>query len=137
MTNDDLLQTSETPAIAPGFVGVRVTLSPATAQRGPLDLVGVFQLPTEQAEAIDENPHRALVVVLASAEGTALATPFRRRIFFPEDVRPNGPLLLGFFRVRLVDARHALPEGQHWVTASLGEHISNVVTFTGPLAPEE
>jgi hypothetical protein len=52
MSNDDLSLTRDTPAIAADFVGVKVALSPASAVRGPLALVGVFQLSPAQADAL-------------------------------------------------------------------------------------
>ena len=132
MSDNDLSPPRDTPAIAADFVGVKVALSPASAVHGPLALVGVFQLLAAQADAIDQHPHRALVVALASAAGTMVATPLRQHVFFPHDVRRASSLVRGYFRIDLVDPGEVVPEGQFWVTVSLGEHLSNVVGFTGP-----
>jgi hypothetical protein len=53
-------------------------------------------------------------------------------VFFPHDVRRASSLVRGYFRIDLVDPGEVVPEGQFWVTVSLGEHLSNVVGFTGP-----
>ena len=132
MSNNDLSPTRDTPAIAADFVGVKVALSPASAVRGPLALVGVFQLSAAQADAIDQYPHRALVVALASTAGTMVATPLRQRVFFPDDVQRVASHVRGYFRVDLVDPGEIVPAGPFWVTVSLGEHLSNVVGFAGP-----
>jgi hypothetical protein len=131
MSNNDLSLTRDTPAIAADFVGVRVALSPAAAVRGPLALVGVFQLSPAQADAIDQYP-RALVVALASTAGTMVTTPLRQRVFFPDDVQRVASQVRGYFRVDLVDPGEIVPAGPFWVTVSLGEHLSNVVGFAGP-----
>jgi hypothetical protein len=109
-----------------------VALSPAAAVRGPLALVGVFQLSPAQADAIDQYPHRALVVALASTNGTMVTTPFRQRVFFPDDVQCVASLVRGYFRIDLVDPGEIVPAGPFWLTVSLGEHLSNVVGFAGP-----
>jgi hypothetical protein len=132
MSNNDLSLTRDTPAIAADFVGVRVALSPAAAVRGPLALVGVFQLSPAQADAIDQYPHRALVVALASTAGTMVTTPLRQCVFFPDDVQRVASQVRGYFRVDLVDPGEIVPAGPFWVTVSLGEHLSNVVGFAGP-----
>ena len=132
MSNNDLSPTRDTPAIAADFVGVKVALSPASAVRGPLMVVGVFQLSPAQADAIDQYPHRALVVALASTAGTMVTTPFRQRVFFPDDVQRVASHVRGYFRIDLVDPGDVVPEGPFWVTVSLGEHLSNVVGFAGP-----
>ena len=132
MSNNDLSPTRDTPAIAADFVGVRVALSPASAVRGPVALVGVFQLSAAQADAIDQYPHRALVVALASTAGTMVATPLRQRVFFPDDVQRVASHVRGYFRVDLVDPGEIVPAGPFWVTVSLGEHLSNGVGFAGP-----
>jgi len=135
MSNNDLSPTRDTPTTAADFVGVKVALSPASAVRGPLALVGVFQLSAAQADAIDQYPHRALVVALASTAGTMVATPLRQRVFFPDDVQRVASLVRGYFRVDLVDPGEIVPAGPFWVTVSLGEHLSNVVGFAGPPVP--
>jgi len=132
MNNNDLSPTRDTPAIAADFVGVKVALSPASAVRGPLMVVGVCQLSPAQADAIDQYPHRALVVALASTAGTMVTTPFRQRVFFPDDVQRVASHVRGYFRIDLVDPGDVVPEGPFWVTVSLGEHLSNVVGFAGP-----
>ena len=132
MSNNDLSPTRDTPAIAADFVGVKVALSPASAVRGPVALVGVFQLSAAQADAIDQYPHRALVVALASTAGTMVATPLRQRVFFPDDVKRVASHVRGYFRIELVDPDDVVPEGPFWLTISLGEHLSNVVGFAGP-----
>ena len=132
MSNNDLSPTRDTPTTAADFVGVKVALSPASAVRGPLALVGVFQLSAAQADAIDQYPHRALVVALASTNGTMVTTPFRQRVFFPDDVQRVASLVRGYFRIELVDPGEIVPAGPFWVTVSLGEHLSNVVGFAGP-----
>ena len=132
MSNDDLSLTRDTPAIAADFVGVKVALSPASAVRGPLALVGVFQLSPAQADAIDQYPHRALVVTLASTAGTMVTTPLRQRVFFPDDVQRVASHVRGYFRVDLVDPGEIVPAGPFWLTVSLGEHLSNIVAFAGP-----
>jgi hypothetical protein len=132
MSNNDLSPTRDTPAIAADFVGVKVALSPASAVRGPMALVGVFQLSPAQADAIDQYPHRALVVALASTAGTMVTTPLRQRVFFPDDVQRVASQVRGYFRVDLVDPGEIVPAGPFWVTVSLGEHLSNVVGFAGP-----
>ena len=135
MSNNDLSPTRDTPTTAADFVGVKVALSPASAVRGPLALVGVFQLSAAQADAIDQYPHRALVVALASTNGTMVTTPFRQRVFFPDDVQRVASLVRGYFRIELVDPGEIVPAGPFWVTVSLGEHLSNVVGIAGPPVP--
>ena len=137
MSDNDLAPTRETPPVAPDFVGVKVALSPEATKRGPLAVVGVFQLPAEEADAIDEHPHRALVVALASTEGTIVGSPLRERLFFPDDVHRAGSLVRGYFTIGLVDPGEVVPEGPYWVTVSMGVHLSNVVAFHGPPAPEQ
>ena len=137
MSDNDLAPTRETPPVAPDFVGVKVALSPEATKRGPLAVVGVFQLPAEEADAIDEHPHRALVVALASREGTIVGGPLRERLFFPDDVHRAGSLVRGYFTIGLVDPGEVVPEGPYWVTVSMGVHLSNVVAFHGPPAPEQ
>jgi hypothetical protein len=132
MSTDDLSPTRDTPTIAADFVGVKVALSPASAVRGPVALVGVFQFSAAQADAIDQCPHRALVVALASTNGTMVTTPFRQRIFFPDDVQRVASLVRGYFRIDLVNPGDVVPEGPFWLSASMGEHLSNVVAFCGP-----
>jgi hypothetical protein len=135
MTTNDLAPTRDTPAVTPDFVGVRVAMSPESARQGPLSLVGVFQLLEEQVDAIDAYPHRALVIAIASRSGTIVASPFRPRVFFPDDVQHIGPLVRGYFTIELVDPGEVVPEGPNWASVSLGEHLSNVVSFAGPPAP--
>jgi hypothetical protein len=134
----DLAPTRDTPAVAKDFVGVQVALSPASATVGPLALVGVFQLPAEEIERIDVNPHRALVVALGSRDGTIVMAPFRNRVFFPDDVQAAGGLRRGYFTIELVDPKEPVPEGPYWASVSLGTQLSNVVGFgvaSGPQAP--
>jgi len=111
---------------------VKVALSPASRVRGPLMVVGVFQLSPAQADAIDQYPHRALVVALASTAGTMVTTPFRQRVFFPDDVPARGIPRPRLFPHRPGGPRRCRAEGPFWVTVSLGEHLSNVVGFAGP-----
>jgi len=72
------------------------------------------------------------VVALASTAGTMVTTPFRQRVFFPDDVQRVASHVRGYFRIDLVDPGDVVPEGPFWVTVSLGEHLSNVVGFAGP-----
>jgi hypothetical protein len=131
MSDNDLLPARDTPTIGADFVGVRVAISPTRADKGPLTLVGIFQLPAAEADAIDVHPHRALIVVLASSTGTVAAAPFRERVFFIDDIRRTGRMVGGCFRVELVDPDDALPGEPHWISVSLGLHLSNVVGFGG------
>jgi hypothetical protein len=131
MSDNDLQPTRDTPAITPDFVGVRVALSPARADKGPLALVGVFQLTVDEAAAIDAHPHRGLIVALASADGTIASAPFRERVFFFDDVHRHGRMVGGYFSVELLDPDALLPQQTFWISVSLGLHLSNVVGFGG------
>jgi hypothetical protein len=132
----DLAAGPDTPRTSPDFQGVMVAAVAPREPRGPVDLVGVFQLPASEAEAIDAYPHRGLVVVLTSAEGAVVATPFRLRIFFEDDVQLKGSVVKGFFRVPLVPADKSIPPGTHWVSVSLGLRLSNTAAFAGPAEEE-
>jgi hypothetical protein len=129
MSDKDLLPTPDTPAIAPDFVGVRIALSPAHAQRGPIALVGVFQLPKAAADAIDAWPHRALIVVATSSAGAMSIAPFRERVFFPDDLHRVGKMVRGYFSVEVAERDEALPQDHFWFSVSLGLHLSNVVSY--------
>jgi hypothetical protein len=137
MNDNDLAPTPETPVVEVNFMGVRVALSGEAASRGPVTLFGVFQIPQDQATAIDEHPHRGLVIAISSTHGTIAGGPFRGRVFFHDDVQHSGASIRGYFRVGLVDPGEVVPEGPHWATVSLGRHLSNVVAFGGPPTPEE
>jgi hypothetical protein len=129
LESNDLAPTRDTPSIAIDFVGVQVAISPGSTKRGPLTLLGVFQLPEAQADTIDVHPHRGLVVAFAFREGTVVRSPFRARLFFPDDVQRKGGIARGYFRVQLVEPGKPVPEGPCWITVSLGVHLSNVVGF--------
>jgi hypothetical protein len=122
---EDLSPGADSPHVPPDFVGVAVVVSAPRAPQGPVDLIGVFQLPEAEADAIDGQPHRALAMVMTSADGSLVGTPYRDRVFFDEDVERAGGQVRGYFRMRLIGGEEAIAAGAHWVSVSLGARLSN------------
>ena len=131
MATDDFRPGPGTPKTPPGFRGVVIGVAAGAAPRGPVDLNGVFQITTAEALALCGQPHRALTVVVTSAEGAILGTPFREGAFFEDDLERSGDAVRGYFRSRLVPPDQPIPAGPLWISVSLGEHLSNVVELVG------
>lgn len=127
MAKDDFRPGPGTPKVPAGFNGVVIGVAAPAAPRGPVDLNGVFQIPAAEAIALGGQPHRALTVVVTSAEGAILGTPFREGAFFEDDLEKSGDAVRGYFRSHLVPPDQPIPQGPLWISVSLGEHLSNVV----------
>jgi hypothetical protein len=131
MAKDDFRPGPGTPKAPAGLDGLVVGLAALAAPRGPVDLHGVFQLAAAEAVALDGQPHRGLTVVVTSAEGAIVGTPYREQAFFEDDLEGSGDAVRGYFRFRLVPPDQPIPQGPLWISVSLGEHLSNVVELVG------
>lgn len=109
------------------FQGVRFVTPPQVARDGEWWLEGAFQLPPDELAAIDEQPHRALVVVAQRGGAWYADSPLRGKIFFPDDLHPAGSLLRGWFRFELFSLFGDRVPGRYVLSLSLGEHLSDSI----------
>jgi hypothetical protein len=131
MPTDDTKPGPGTPKAPAGLDGVIIAVAAPMTPRGPVDLSGVFQLKGDEVVAFDGQPHRGLTMVVTSAEGAILGTPFRERVFFEDDLERARDAVRGYFRLRIVPPDQPIPAGPLWISVSLGEHLSNVVELVG------
>lgn len=116
------------PDLASDFTGVAITTPPQVPADGEWWLDGVFQLPPAELAAIDEQPHRALVLVAVLGGAWYADSPLRERIFFPDDLHPAGDLVRGWFRFELFSLFADRVPGAYTLSVSLGEHLSESLT---------
>lgn len=116
------------PELDEQFAGVAITAPQQVARDAEWWLEGAFQLPADQLAAIDDQPHRALVLV-AQLAGTWYAdSPLRGKIFFPDDLHAAGQNLRGWFRFELFSLFGDRVPGLYTLSVSLGEHLSGSLT---------
>jgi hypothetical protein len=119
-------QDARCPRLPAGFSGV--ILSPVAPLDGssPPVVHGAFQLTEEQAGAIDERLHRAILVVADNLGGARVSTPFCGRAVFEDDEVRENKLRRGYFSVAL-DGPLRLTAGTTWfLHASLGPFVSDI-----------
>ncbi len=118
------------PAVDKDFIGVRIAC-PADVRHGaPIPVSGVFRLAKGAAKAIDPRPHRGLVLVVMHATGAWWVTaPFREVALFDDDEQADGEAVRGHFEVDAA-VLDAVPAGDYWISASLGEWLSNALKTT-------
>lgn len=104
--------------------GVFLVSDAPVARDGQWWLEGAFQLPADELAAIDEQPHRALVLVAQLGGAWFADSPLRAGIFFPDDLHPAGPHLRGWFRFELFSLFGHRAPGTYVLSMSLGEHLS-------------
>jgi hypothetical protein len=113
------------PQVDAEFLGVAI----AGEERVPVDgewmLRGLFQLPPAELEVIDEQPHRALVLVAVMQGGWYTDSPLRQKIFFADDLHAAGPVTRGYFAFDLFSLFEDRVPGTYTLSVSLGEHLSN------------
>ena len=115
---------SDLSEVAADFTGVAVQCPDRVPADGGFPLTGLFQLPKEELEAIDEQPHRALVVVATLGGNWYVDSPLRQKIFFPDDLHPAGNLVRGYFSFDLFSLFRDRVPGAYRLSVSLGEHLS-------------
>ena len=115
------------PEIAADFVGVTIACPERVALDGEWKLTGLFQLPKTELEAIDEQPHRALVLVTTLGGSWYADSPLRQKIFFPDDLHSFGDLVRGYFSFELFSLFDDRVPGVYDLRVALGEHISDTV----------
>jgi hypothetical protein len=120
-------RTSQSPDLRAAGRGVVISAPARVPLQGPLLVHGGFLLDREEADRIDAQLHRALVVVASYPGGSRLWTPFREHALFPDDEDRSGDARSGYFTVdlrRFFDLR----ENPEWfLHASVGGHVSNIV----------
>lgn len=114
------------PAIAPDFEGVQITLAPRARPGEPVILHGAYRLPWPEADRLPAPRHRALVLVVTSRAGQSATAPFREQVLFPDDetATPGGPL--GHFTFDVGALLGAAPRDEAFALVSLGPFTSNV-----------
>ena len=90
-------------------------------------LEGLFQLPASDLAAIDQQPHRALVLVATLGGSWYTDSPLRQKIFFPDDLHQVGKLTRGYFSFELFSLFKDRVPGTYRLRVSLGEYISQSV----------
>lgn len=113
------------PDLDDGFQGVAIVTPPQVVRDGEWWLEGAFQLPADELAAIDEQPHRALVVVAQLGGAWYADSPLRGKIFFPDDLHAAGKNLRGWFRIELFSLFGDRVPGKYTLSVSLGEHLSD------------
>lgn len=107
--------------------GVFISAPPRVPPTGSLIVHGAFQLDRKEADRIDAQLHRALVLVAYQLGGSWVCIPFRERALFPDDEQRSGDTRSGYFTVDL-RRYFELRENNEWfLHASLGAHVSNIV----------
>ena len=107
--------------------GVFFVAPPQVARDGEWWIEGAFQLPADELAAIDEQPHRALVLVAQLGGAWYADTPLRSRIFFADDLHAAGKNLRGWFRLELFSLFGDRVPGRYVLSVSLGEHLSDSI----------
>lgn len=116
-----------TPALPPGFLGLRVGGPSEGALGSPCVIAGSYRIPDADAAEIGTPAHRGLVVAVTGLHYRCTAVPFRRVLLFAEDETQSAEGREGRFQIDLASAvplRHA---GHYFATVSLGAHLSNTL----------
>lgn len=117
----------ESPALAPDFLGITLALGPRSSPAEPVLVHGSFRVPWPDADRIEPPRHRALVLVVTSAAGYSVSTPFREQVLFPDDETATHAGPLGHFNLDIGALLGKLPEREAFAFVSLGPLTSNVV----------
>ena len=115
---------ADLPEVATDFIGVTIQCPERVSVDGQWTLSGFFQLPMAELEAIDEQPHRALVVVATLGGSWYVDSPLRQKIFFPDDLHAAGDLVRGYFSFELFSLFRDRVPGAYRIMVSLGERLS-------------
>jgi hypothetical protein len=115
---------SAQPKVDEDFLGVVVSSPEQVSVVGEWKINGLFQMAGADLEAIDTQPHRALVVVCSLADGWYADSPLRSKIFFPDDLHAAGNLVRGYFSFELFSLLQDRVPGNYTLSVSLGEHLS-------------
>ena len=113
------------PEVSADFQGVAIASPERVSVDGEWTLTGLFQLPKDELDAIDEQPHRALVLVAFLGGSWYSDSPLRQKIFFPDDLHTAGNLVRGYFSFELFSLFQDRVPGSYHLSVSLGEHLSN------------
>ncbi len=113
------------PQAEPDFLGVAIAGEERVPSAGEWLLRGLFQVPEAELDVVDEQPHRALVLVVVMQGGWYVDAPLRQKIFFPDDLHPTGPVTRGYFAFDLFSLFEDRVPGAYTLSVSLGEHLSN------------
>lgn len=126
---EELPSTQKTPQSPDlrGKRGIFISAPASVPPVGSLLIHGAFLVDKKEADQIDPQLHRALVIVATNLGGSRVCIPFRERALFPDDEQRSGDTRSGYFTVdlrRYFDLR----ESDEWfLHASLGAHVSNIV----------
>lgn len=119
-------KTPQSPNLG-GDHGIFISAPQRVPPNGSLLVHGAFQLDRKEADRIDTQLHRALVLVAYQLGSSRVCIPFREHALFPDDEQRSGDMRSGYFTVdlrRYFDLR----ENNEWfLHASLGGHVSNIV----------
>lgn len=104
--------------------------APVRRADGTWVLEGTFRIAQASADEIDDHLHRALVIVVHSAAINVVLSPFSEVALFKDDEQREPGWRCGGFTLLLLDERvSGAYRGDYFVRASIGEHVSDAVTF--------
>lgn len=137
MTDDtpsiDFQRDPASPTLDPSFRGIRlaVTGPTDTADASQLVIRGVFQIDSDEAEAIGARPlQRALALVLAQGLLAEAWNLVGEAALFEDDEEIVDGVHRGYFNANLARYWQGLRRGTLHITVSLGRHLSNTVAMS-------
>ena len=129
--------TQDSPVVEAGFTGVRITARPQISPAGSMIVSGIYQIVEEEAQRIDERLHRALVLVVTSANCSFVSTPFQGIVLFEDDDERFGWGRRGYFNLdvfntsaRSSPGEDEIEPGDYFLVVSLGAHLSRPILVT-------
>jgi hypothetical protein len=128
MSAPDQPTTAKTPHSPPlPARGVVISAPEQITRSGALVLSGAFRFDRKDADQIDSQLHRALVVAATYPGGLRACTPFREHALFPDDEERSDAIRAGYFEL---DLRRwfDLAENDVWfLHASIAGQVSNIL----------
>lgn len=121
-------KTAHNPALTEYGVELNYYRSPSDGDN--VVVYGTFLMPKKHDIRSFGDPHKSLVLTVNSFGRHVVVTPFMDTIIFPDDLKENDQVRMGYFQFNISSYIDTSIVNDYYIVCSLGIYISNILMVT-------